>query len=254
MPSRVLVVGGAGGIGSAVVRRLAEAGMHVIIGDIDRDAGETLQRDAGSRVTFHAVDVRRTSSISCMLTGIRERHGGLDHLVSLAGGATPKDFEGLLAMEDEEIEASLRINLQSHLLLAKYVAPLLEASAEQDRSITFVSSINAKMDFGLPVYSSAKAGLIGATKTLAAEYGRLGIRVNVILVGTVSTPRTEAEPKALQEYLAGSLLDRFATPSEVADVIYAIIRHMSCVTGQEIVADCGQTVKGHYRHKRSEER
>ncbi len=109
-----------------------------------------------------------------------------------------------------------------------------------------MSSINAVMDFGLPAYSAAKSGLLGLTKSLSSETGKYNIRVNSILPGTTLTQKTSVEPKAYDKYLKGSLLGRFSTADEIAETIYCMAEKLTCITGQQIIADCGQSVKGFY--------
>ena len=124
--------------------------------------------------------------------------------------------------------------------------PLFGKEDDLNRSITFVSSINAIKDYGLPAYSAAKAGLLGLISPLAAELGPRQIRVNALLPGTVLTERTIKLPRRLDESRKrGTALDRFATPDEIAEVAYVIAERMTCVTGQQIVADCGQSIKGY---------
>lgn len=249
MEIRTVVIGGAGGIGSAIVKAFVEDGHFVFVADIDVKRGDALLREYNGRVSFIETDVLNIDSIISLEDKISQKHESIEHVVSLAGGALKGEFFGLQNIGFNDIEKSIDLNLTSHIVLINKLLSLLKKSNHHDKSITFISSVNAKMDFGLPAYSAAKAGLIGLTKVLAAELGVYGIRVNVVLPGTVVTTRTLNEPKLFDEYQKGSLLGRFASEKEIADVVLYLSTKLSCITGQEIIADCGQTVRGVYKNK-----
>lgn len=170
------------------------------------------------------------------------------HLISLAGGALRSEFGTLDTLTDADIDYSVRLNLTSHIELSRCVLPLLRDSPTSNRTITFVSSINALLSFGLPAYSAAKAGLIGFTRVLASELGNDGIRVNCVAPGTVETDRSRGEPKDRDCYLKGTILNRFAEPNEVAEAVYCLAEQLTSVTGHTLVTDCGQSIKGQYEN------
>lgn len=241
-----LITGGVGGIGSAVVDRFFKDSLQVLVVDIrEPNAQNAHWLDSGA-VLYRKLDVSNSEEVAKLTAQLQNDDIRLRHCVSLAGGALPQEFGGLESINDSVIEQSIKLNLQSHIVLARNVLPLFKDSEIQNKSLTFVSSINAIMDFGLPAYSAAKAGLIGLTKTLASEIGKYSVRVNCVLPGTVPTDRTSNEPKVFAEYLKGSVLGRFATPDEIAEVICCIAEKLTCVTGHALIADCGQTVRGYY--------
>lgn len=241
-----VVVGGAGGIGSAIVRRFAADGLRVAVGDEDVEQGERLAVELGDAVDFFPVDVLDEESIDRFAAQLGSAYGTLDHLVSLAGGSLEGEHEGLKAVTPELIHRCVDLNLKSHMLLVRALQAWLRAGRVRDRSITFVSSINAIKDYGLPVYSAAKAGLLGLAYPLATELGLEQIRVNVLLPGTVLTPRTAHLPRRLDDSREnGTALRRFSTADEIAQVAWALARVMTCVTGQAVVADCGQSMRGY---------
>jgi NAD(P)-dependent dehydrogenase (short-subunit alcohol dehydrogenase family) len=245
-PSVAVVVGGAGGIGSAVVRRFSSDGIPVAIGDQDTREGEQLACELGDGVQFFRVDVLDQESIDAFTAELAEAYGSIDHLISLAGGSLEGEYKGFKVLTPEMIHGSIDLNLKSHLFLVRALLPLLSAGPEGDRSITFVSSINAIKDYGLPAYSAAKAGLLGLVYPLATELGERQIRVNALLPGTVMTERTAHLPRRLDDSRKnGTALNRFATSEEIADVAWGIAKLMTCVTGQSIVADCGQSMRGY---------
>ena len=241
-----VVVGGAGGIGSAIVRRFASGGAAVAIADRDAHRGGQLAAQLGDVARFFQVDVLDQASMDALAADLTEAYHSVDHLISLAGGSLEGEYKGLKVLAPEMIHGSIDVNLKSHLFLVKALLPLLDAVEEGDRSITFVSSINAIKDYGLPAYSAAKAGLLGMVYPLATELGARQIRVNALLPGTVMTERTAGLPRRLDDSRKnGTALRRFAAPEEIADVAWALAEHMTCVTGQSIVADCGQSMRGY---------
>lgn len=245
-PGVAVVVGGAGGIGSAIVRRFASGGASVAIGDRDAQRGGQLASELGDAVRFFQVDVLDQESIDTFAADLTGAYGCIDHLISLAGGSLEGEYRGLKVLTPEMIHGSIDVNLKSHLFLVRALLSLLGAGEEGDRSITFVSSINAIKDYGLPAYSAAKAGLLGLVYPLSTELGQGQIRVNALLPGTVVTERTAKLPRRLDDSRRnGTALGRFAAPEEIADVAWAIAEVMTCVTGQSIVADCGQSMRGY---------
>ncbi|MFH0792150.1 MAG: SDR family oxidoreductase [bacterium] len=239
LKKRIVVVGGAGGIGQAVVRRYVDAGESVII--IDKN---TLAEKISGAVEKLTADVTKIDDIKRIAEIFKTRGILVSHLVSLAGGMVPAEWpKDIRDLSDDAINDSICLNLTSHLWLVKH---LMKDSANNagDRSIVFVSSINALKGFGLSAYSAAKAGLLGAAHELACSLGPCGIRVNVILPGTVPTPNTRKEPKNFNALLKTTTLGRFASPEDIAAGCYFLTHMTNVITGQEIVIDAGQTVKG----------
>jgi NAD(P)-dependent dehydrogenase (short-subunit alcohol dehydrogenase family) len=240
----VIVVGGSGAIGSAVVGRYLERGVDVVVIDKEPPAG-----DASPVARLHHVqsDVTRDDQIAAAYASAQALMLPIHHLVSLAGGAYPVEFGKLVDTSVEIIRRSIELNLTSHLLLTRAFLPLLGYGGateghRSDRSITLISSINAVRDYGLPAYSAAKAGLMGFVRAMAGELGADGIRINVVAPGTVSTPDDSGQPKDRDALRRGTVLGRLAEPSDIADAIVAISHDMRAVTGQCLIVDCGQTV------------
>ena len=239
MVKKVAIFGGSGGIGKEIVYGFFFRGFDVLVIDLQEPTFELL---SNPRVAFHRVDVTNHEALRGLAKTLASTP--LHHIVSLAGGALESEFQGFCSMSLSGIEDSIRLNLISHLWIAFLFTPLLVSN--QDTSLTFVSSINAKKDFGLATYSAAKAGLSGAVVGLATEFGKRGTRVNVVLPGTVPTPKTQREPKDFEALQKSTILGRFASPSEVATTIIAVAVNFTGITGQELVVDCGQVVSSDY--------
>jgi NAD(P)-dependent dehydrogenase (short-subunit alcohol dehydrogenase family) len=243
----VIVVGGAGNIGSAVVARYLEAGIGVAM--IDKEPSKTPPQPAQG-VQFHQVlaDVTRTEDLVRARSELDRLEWPAAHIVSMAGGALDPEFESLIDTDAQTIRHSIELNLTSHILLIREFLPMLgfdsvgRSPATTDRSITLVSSINALRDYGLPAYSAAKAGLIGLVHAMASELGTHGIRINAVAPGTVRGPASRSQPKDYDALRRNTALGRLAGPDDVADAILAMSHSMTAVTGQYLVVDCGQTV------------
>jgi 3-oxoacyl-[acyl-carrier protein] reductase len=243
----VVVVGGAGGIGTAVVTRYLERGVGVAVVDIAeaRVAGGPFQ---AARLRHILADVTQTEDLARAHYELSRLDRGWAHLVSMAGGALEPEFRNLTDTDVQTIRSSIELNLTSHVLLIREFLPLLgfdrhsRTTVATNRSITLVSSINALRDYGLPAYSAAKAGMLGLVRAMASELGARGIRVNAVVPGTVVTDSSNTQPKDYEALRRSSALGRLATPEDVSDVILAVSHTMTAVTGQHFVVDCGQTV------------
>jgi len=236
---QIVVVGGSGDIGSAIVNRYISSGERVII--IDKN--EPMRQASGSFMWMPA-DVMNLVDIRGIALELTRRRIVVSHLISLAGGALPGEHaRDIMSVPDETIEDSISLNLTSHLWLVKSLMRD-DPGNLGDRSVVFVSSVNALRGFGLTAYSAAKAGLLGATRELAcAAWGERGVRVNAILPGTVPTVRTLKQPKDFDALLKTTTLGRFATPTDIAAGCYFLTHMTTVVTGQGIVIDAGQSVK-----------
>ena len=232
----IVIVGGAGGIGQCISQKYLDGGEQVVV--VDRVQPAFQHRS----LKYVSVDVTDTRDIQRAATEIKGQGITVRHLVSLAGGALPAEFESdIRLVDDNDLERSIRLNLTSHLWLTKYFMGD-DPTDGSDRSVVFVSSINALRGYGLTAYTAAKAGLLGATRELACSLASRGIRVNAVLPGTIPTPRTSKQPKDMSALLRGTALGRFATPEDIASCCYFLTHLTKSVTGQNIVVDAGQSV------------
>jgi NAD(P)-dependent dehydrogenase (short-subunit alcohol dehydrogenase family) len=245
MKKTIVIVGGAGGIGSATVQLFVRQHYQVVIVDRDPEQGRLLQQRYAGAVEFIACDIQNQASIASLVLDLTRRYGAISHLITLAGRALPEEFLPLAEIPADKLLDSLDLNLGSQLLLVQQLLPLLRASTHPNRAITFVSSINGLKAYGRVAYSAAKAGLSGLTQSLALELGPEDIRVNSVAPGTVLTPLALSEPKDFNALKAGSLLNRLATADEIAQVLFALSESLTCLTAQTLIADCGQSAKGY---------
>ena len=236
----VLVTGGAGGIGSAIVKAFIENGCFVYIVDTDAVAAEALAAQYGAEwceaVVLDVTDAEAIARYTATLGG----EFVLDHIVTLAGRALAGEWELFEEQSLETIQGSIQLNLLGHIQIVHAFLPYLKRG-EGDKSVALISSINAMENFGLPVYSAAKAGLAGFMYGVMGEFGKAGIRINTISPGTVITPATQNEPKDFEKLLDTTALHRFVTAEDVAQLVYAVCNDFVSMTGQNVVLDAGQS-------------
>ncbi len=240
----VLVTGGSRGIGLAISRRLAACGYNVIAvarreSDELREAiRKTAKRGKGG-LHFRACDLSAVDAIPSFVKTLRDEFGAIYGLVNNAGIGT----EGLLAtMHNSEIEALLRLNVLSPIILTKYVARHMMADGAG--RIINMSSIIASTGYnGLSVYGATKAAATGFTKSLAREVGKLGITVNAIAPGFVATELTESLSEAQRKRIAGrSALRRLPETEDVANMVEFLLGEGGRnITGSVLTIDAGNT-------------
>lgn len=226
-----LVTGAAGGIGSAVVARLVEAGAHVVASDLP-----------GSEVPGAAevlpCNLVEQDAVEWLLGEVGHHTGRLDVLVHAAGITR----DGVLwKMSPEDWRTVLAVNLDSAFELLRHAAPLMRRTG--GGSAVLLSSINGERGkFGQANYAASKAGLIGLARTAARELGAFGIRVNCLAPGLIRTPMTAVlDPRFLEEGERETALGRLGNPDDVARaalfLVSPLARH---VTGQVLRVDGGQ--------------
>jgi 3-oxoacyl-[acyl-carrier protein] reductase len=228
----VIVTGASRGLGAAIAARLAADGFHVLA--VARKAG-----GAAERITPIAFDLADTAAIADFVRSLRQRHGPIYGLVNNAGLGT----EGLLAnMPDADIEALIRLNTLSPILMSKYVVRGMMAQGRG--RVVSISSIVASTGFNaLSVYAATKASLVGFTRSLAREVGRVGVTVNAIAPGFIDTEMTRGlGEKDRERIVSRSPLRRLAEPGDVAAMAaYLMGEGGRNITGAVLTVDAGST-------------
>jgi 3-oxoacyl-[acyl-carrier protein] reductase len=240
----VLVTGGSRGIGLAIAQRLANAGYQVIA--VARRESDELRAAIAAvatgdgRIHFRAFDLSDVDSIPAFVKGVRDEFGAIYGLVNNAGLGT----EGLLAtMHNSEIEALLRLNVHSPIILTKYVVRHMMADGAGGRVINMSSIIASTGYNGLSVYGATKAAATGFTRSLAREVGKLGITVNAIAPGFIDTELTHSLGAEQRQRIAGrSALRRLPETDDVASMVeYLLGDGGRNVTGTVLTVDAGNT-------------
>lgn len=219
--NKVALVTGAGqGIGQATAVRLAEEGAS--IGVLDRN-GETAARTAavirsmGGSALDMVVDVANTDEVDTAVKRLHEQFGSIDVLVNNAGFDRPGGF---LKVAPDDFRAVWEVHLLGAINCCQACAAFM--LSQESGAIVNVSSIYARVGAkGESAYCSAKAGLLGLTKSLARELGGRGIRVNAVLPGLTDTPtiREVMAERFKEQIHADTILKRSAHPSEIAAAI-----------------------------------
>jgi 3-oxoacyl-[acyl-carrier protein] reductase len=245
--SNALVIGGGGGgIGRAITRALARAGSAVAVADADRERADEAAAEiaaAGGTSVGLAGDVRSREDIDGFVQRAVQELGGLDVLVTVVGGQLAfVPAARLHEMRDEDWQLMFDLNLH---YVARAVRAALLAFLAQGRGGTIVSVGSIAGEAGSPMqaaYGAAKAGLASLARSVAAEYSREGIRMNVVTCGPVATPVARAAQVGTLDWIP---MGRPGEPSEAADAVVFLASPLSSyITGQSLVLDGGATAVG----------
>lgn len=235
MTRTALVTGASGGIGSATARDLGTDHDVVVHYNTDRDGAEAVAADIREHdraAIVHQCDLRDPDAVGAMVDRAREVFGGVEVLVNNAGILHAAPLE---TATDEQIQGTLRVNLEGAVYCAREVLPGMRERGEG--WIVNVSSTAGTE--GSPTdaaYGASKAGLIGLTKSLAAQYTDEGVFTNAVAPGPVKTELFAEERRpAVREQ---SPIDRLVQPEEIAEAIRTFAT-TSATTGQTLVVDGG---------------
>jgi NAD(P)-dependent dehydrogenase (short-subunit alcohol dehydrogenase family) len=208
---RVLVTGGASGIGAEMVRGFARNGAQVAVLDIDRDAGAALTQELGPRVRFVACDLTDVAALRAAAVDV----GPVAALINNAAHDQRYELEEITP---EQWDAAQAVNLRHQFFMAQAVIPGMRAAG--GGSIVNLSSVAWRRGpSGLLAYATAKAGVVGLTNALATAVGAEGIRVNAIAPGGVMTPRQMRlwhTPESRERLVAAQAIPRDVSERDVA--------------------------------------
>jgi 3-oxoacyl-[acyl-carrier protein] reductase len=236
----VVVTGASRGIGLAIAQELAAAGYNVIgVARHESDEFKNAVREVNGRLHFRAFDLSEIDAIPAFVKLLRDKFGAIYGLINNAGIGT----EGLLAtMHNSEIEALVRLNVLSPVILTKYVVRHMMADGEG--RIVNMSSIIASTGYnGLSVYGATKAAATGFSRSLAREVGKLGITVNAIAPGFIATELTQGLTDEARARVVGrSALRRLPEACDVARMVeYLLGDGGRNITGSVLTIDAGNT-------------
>jgi 3-oxoacyl-[acyl-carrier protein] reductase len=207
-----VVVGGASGIGKAVVHALAADGCRVIVADRNADGARSVATELGDPHSAAAVEVTDEASVQALFDGA----GDLDIVVNTAGYSALGLITDLAA---EDFRGVIDVCLNGAFLVIKHGAPRLHDGG----AIVSITSLNARQPAAaMSAYCAAKAGLSMLTQVAALELAPQGIRVNAVAPGFVHTPLTDPAtqiPGVVEEYVENTPLGRAGTPEDIADAV-----------------------------------
>jgi 3(or 17)beta-hydroxysteroid dehydrogenase len=256
-----LVTGGAGGIGSAICRRLSADGAFVVVADLDGEQAGRVAHDivsSGGDASALRLDITEREQWRSAIAETTRIAGGLNILVNNAGGARIRPLE---ALSVDDWARDIDVNLNGAFLGIKEALAVMRQSAlgtPSGGAIVNIASVSAlKGSPGMPAYSAAKGGLRLFTKAIAVDFARrgYGLRVNSIYPGLIDTPLTRplfesqlkpgsgedldaARARMLERYPIG----RIGRPEEIASVVSFLAGDdSSYMVGAELVVDGGLT-------------
>ncbi|MEO3684116.1 SDR family oxidoreductase [Shewanella vesiculosa] len=240
----IFITGGASGIGAAMVEAFSRQQAKVAFIDIDNQAAETLKQKlseyALSSIWFRAVDATDSESLQLAIRDVAEHFGRFDVLINNVANDARQDVETISA---HDWHKCMQINLDPAFFASQ--AAYTQMKLQHSGSIINFSSITALLGSQqMTGYVTAKAGLIGMTRSLSREFGEAGIRVNAILPGWVATEKqlaswlTEQEEQKWTDAMA---LKRRITPEDVAKLaLFLASDNSELITGQCINIDGGR--------------
>ncbi len=232
-----LVTGASGGIGAAIATALHARGASVAISGTRTGPLEELAAALGERVAVCPADLSDPAAPDALLAAAESALGPLHILVNNAG--LTKDMLAL-RMRDEDWEAVMNVDLAAPFRLARgALRGMLRRRA--GRIISIASIVGTTGNAGQANYAAAKAGLVGMSKSLAAECASRGVTVNVVAPGFVATAMTDAIPEANKTRLMDAIpLGRMGTPADIAAaVVYLASDEAAWVTGQTLHVNGG---------------
>jgi len=243
-----LVTGGAGGIGGAVVRSLAKAGISGVAINYRKSSkeAEDLAGDierAGVRALAVQANVQSDEQVRAMIAKISEQFGRLDILVNNAGITHWVKVSDLEALTDEIWDDILDVNVKGAFRCARAAAKLLEVNQGMIVNISSISGVLSPSTMSSLAYGTAKAALIHLTRGLAVAMAPK-VRVNCVAPAFTDTPWMSEHygtnyQQVIAQASAGFPLQRIATPEEVAGAILGLITGGDFVTGQTLIVDGG---------------
>jgi NAD(P)-dependent dehydrogenase (short-subunit alcohol dehydrogenase family) len=253
LKNKVAVVTGAGqGIGRQIALRLANEGAKLVLADINEpgllETHSALSLCGGDSL-IATTDVSSEDSVAHMVRSTIERFGRLDILINNSGIAGPTKW--VEHVDLGEWESVMAVNVRGVFLCCKHTIPIMKA--QRDGNIVNISSVTGKRALVRRTpYAASKMAVIGLTRTLAAEVGEFGVRVNAICPGTISGPRQQGIVEAaskftgrsveeiMREKMAASPLKTLVDPDYVAAMVaFLCSPDAAVITGQDINVSAG---------------
>lgn len=243
-----IVTGSSKGIGLSIARGLAENGAKVVVSSRKQDAVDAVAaefNEAGLKAVGIACHIGDGEQREALVAKTMEEYGRIDILVN---NAAINPFYGPLETSDEEVfDKIMNVNVKAPWLLSNLVQPHMKAN--ESGSIINISSVEGvHPGFRLGLYSITKSAVIMLTKNQAKEWGRFGIRSNVVCPGLIKTKFSEAlwsNEKLVANYTGVVPLKRVAEPDEMAGIVMLLASDAgSYMTGGVYAADGGYLISG----------
>lgn len=235
----VMVTGGLGGIGGAVLDlAVSEGAAAVVVADLDAGQVESAaeaRRQGGATALAVPLDVTDEDSWASAIALVTKELGGVHVLVNNAGITNRR---GVLETELEDWNRVLGVNLTGVFLGMKHAGAAMAAAG--GGAIVNIASVGSHTGYRAASYAASKWGVRGLTRTAADELGPRGIRVNSVSPGFVATPLTAAAPNLVRSFSEATPLGRLCSPSDIAAaVIWMASDESAYVTGEDLLVDGG---------------
>jgi len=240
---KVAFVTGAGrGIGQAIAKRLAAEGAKVAVVDLDEDTARATAAEIGAGAIALRADVTDSAAVRVAVTECEKRLGAVDVLVNNAGW---DKIEPFVESREETWDKVIAINLKGPIICARAVLDGMIAR-QKGRIVSIASDAGRVGSTGEAVYSGAKSGVIGFSKTLAREMARHLINVNVVCPGPTGTPllkQAMRNSKLMDSLVRAVPFRRLAEPDEIAAAVaFLASDDAAFITGQTLSVSGGLTM------------
>jgi NAD(P)-dependent dehydrogenase (short-subunit alcohol dehydrogenase family) len=243
----VVVTGGARGLGAAIARAAAQAGAHVMVGDLDGDGAEAAAAELtaeGWSARGTRLDVTDGASVEAALRSVLDWQGRVTGLVNNAGRLIEAD---VVSLTEEQWDAVLDVNLKGAWRMTRaFVPPMVRAGGGAIVNISSLEGLFARP--GHVAYAVSKAGLLNLTRATAVDFGRSGIRCNAICPGSIDTAllrqhldATGDAQAAADDLVGRNRTGRLGRPDEIgATALFLLSGEAGFMNGSHLVVDGGR--------------
>jgi len=241
-----LITGAAAGFGEAIARRFVQEGAQVLVADLDGDRAQAVASSLGAAARAVRCDVSRRAEVDAAVAACLQAFGRVDILVNNAG--TTHRNQSMLEVDEATFDRVFAVNVKSIFHTTQAVVPLMKAQG-RGCIVNIGSTAGIRPRPGLAWYNASKGAVNLLSKSMAAELGPDGIRVNAVcpvmsptgmieqFLGTADTPEARAR------VIAGIPLGRMSTPQDVAEAtLYLASDAAAFITGVELPVDGGRTI------------